>query len=451
MVAGTAAKAQVVRNRQNTVIEFKQMLGRNFEELVHHTKRWPFKLVEKDGQPAVEVEYKDQTVLFTPEEITGFMIKRMKETAESFLGVAIHEAVLTVPAHFTPKQRQAIRDAAAKADLKVLRLINEPTATALAFNAGQAIDKDQIIVVVDIGASLNVTVLASYGGIYQIIKHHHEPGVGGREFDQKLVGHFSTEFKRKSKLDISDNPKSLTKLGLAAEMTKRSLSQSPQSPISVESLHEGEDLRSSINRTLFDVLIGPVVAKVIAVIEKTLTEANVTKSEIDQVIVAGGSSSVTKIMNTLTQYFEGIEVKRDVFPEETAAAGAAIEASLLISDEDLYENDLTLEVDALPQSISISGADGTSIFMLKQGAPVPAKRTKTFTLGADQTKVQVNVYAGQSGKASENTLLAKLALKEASAGGDVDVTVSVDTKGEAKVSLLDKKTGKAVRAIIPTA
>eukprot|EP00160_Parvularia_atlantis_P020373 Unigene8422_Nuclearia_a/m.25779 Unigene8422_Nuclearia_a/g.25779 ORF Unigene8422_Nuclearia_a/g.25779 Unigene8422_Nuclearia_a/m.25779 type:complete len:505 (-) Unigene8422_Nuclearia_a:62-1576(-) len=451
LVAGTAAKAQVVRNRGNTVTEFKQMLGRSFGEIQAHAKRWPFKVVEKDGGVAVEVHYKDQTTLFTPEEITGFMVQRMKETAEAFIGAKVTEAVLTVPAHFDKRQRDALRVAAAKANLKVLRLINEPTAAALAFNAESTGDEDKTVVVVDVASSVSVSVLESHGGIFQLVKHHVEPSVGSRDFDDKLVNHFSTEFKRKTKHDIADSAKALTKLRLAAEMTKRTLSQSSTSPISVESLHEGEDLRSNIDRKMYDVLIAGLAAKVLQAVDKTLGEAGLVKGDVSQVILTGGSASITKVSATLTQYFDGVDVKKDVFPDETAAAGAAIEASLLIADDDIDEAELISDVESLPVSLSTVDADGKTIPLLRRGAPVPAKRAKTFKLAKDQTKVQVTVYAGDKPQASDNTPVARLTLAEATAGGEVEVVVSIDPKGEAKLTLQDRTSGKAVRAVVPVA
>lgn len=447
-IAGTAAKAQVVRNRSNTVTEFKQMLGRTFEEIQNHTKRWPFKVHNNNGNIAIEVDYKRQTTTFTPEEITGLMIKRVKESAEAFLGVPVTEAVLTVPAHFTSNQRQALRKAAEHAGLKVLRLINEPTAAALALNAADGSEKDKTIVVVDVGSSVSVSIIEAHSGIFELVKHHIESAVGSREVDDKLVGHFSTEFKRKTKMDISDNSKALAKLRLAAELTKRTLSQSNTSHISVESLHEGEDLRSTIDRKMYDVLIASVAAKTLAAVNSTLAEAQLTKADIDQVILTGGSANISKISNLLIEYFEGVEVKKDVFPDETAAHGAALEASLLIADDDVDEKDLVTEVDTLPVSLGVLDGEGKLVPFLRKGAPIPAKRVNKFTLAKDQTKVQVTVVAGD--KADALQPLAKLALNEVVGGGSVEVSISVDAAGETKVTLLENATGKAVRAIIPS-
>jgi heat shock protein 1/8 len=441
MFAGTAAKNQLLRNRNNTVIEFTKLLGKSYDE-VEHEKDWSHQIINKDGKPYYEVQYKGQTVRYSAVEMTSFMFKRMKEVAEAYLGISVDEVALNVPFGASEAYKKDLLDSAAKAHLKVLALVKDPIASLLAFGIGQSpeeFETDRNILVFDLGGLyLNITLIASFGGLFEIVKAEQHK-IGGKDFDHKLMEHFAKEFKRKTKADLDGNHKALLKLRYASENTKRSLSSSATAHISVESLHDGLDFSGTINRSMFDMVVGPLTRQCMGIVQSVLDEVKLEPDSINEVLLVGGSTAMQTIQTYLEALFPNSKFQKDISPDEIVATGITFEASILAGEVKKTDEQ---ETNAVPCDISIADAEGNMIPIIRKNSPVPIKRKKVLEILSDnQTSVALSFYGGEGKKAAENQKLIDIMLKDLkpTPKGEprIEVTMVVEDNGKLKITVTD--------------
>ncbi|ORX64665.1 HSP70-domain-containing protein, partial [Basidiobolus meristosporus CBS 931.73] len=461
---GTPAKHQELRNAQNTVSEFRNALGQDLAEVQKIYAQTASKITEKDGVAAFEVNYKDAEAKFTAKEITSKFFVTLKQTAENYLGKTVDGVVMAVPSYFTEKQNEELKQAVEAAGLHILQLIHEPTAAALAYNLGQNASRkdadDKTVLVADLGGhNLDLTLLAARGGVYTVLGSGQDHELGGKNFDEALVNHFAAEFKRKNNIDISSNKRALNKLRAACEITKRTLSSAASAPCSVESLAEGLDFHSNINRMRFEMLCNKLFSQFLNAVEKVLEDNKLQASQIDEVLLVGGSTRIPKLQLKLRDVFpESTVVRTDVEADEAIAIGCALQALLISSlgdDESHYKSYLAPEVtNALHTTKAIGLVHEKEFYPIVSAAtPLPLHRNVELPTSVDdQTEVYVALYEKESSQEAEPVLLAELVLSElpAAKAGEtkVELLIQVDEAGKVQATLREKKSGKIAQAEI---
>jgi len=381
---GDAAKNQVAINSLNTVFDAKRLIGRKMSDSLvqQDMKHWPFKVTAGvEGKPMIGVEFKNESKLFSAEEISAMVLVKMKETAESFLGRKVTNAVITVPAYFNDAQRKATQDAGLISGLNVLRIINEPTAAAIAYGLDQKGESEKNVLIFDLGGgTFDVSLLNIDDGIFEVKATAGDTHLGGEDFDNRMVDYFVLEFKRKFKKDMSGSTRAMRRLRTACERAKRSLSASTQAQLEIDSLFEGIDFNSTLTRAKFEELNIDYFKKCIEPVERVLCDAKMAKSDVHEIVLVGGSTRIPKVQEMLSEYFGGKELNKSVNPDEAVAYGATVQAALLSGEGKKSEKlESLLLLDVTPLSLGIETSGGIMTALIKRNTTVPAKRVNIST------------------------------------------------------------------------